>query len=246
MVILKQIFSYARDNGHLHTANPAATLKLPKKQKKEDDLPYIAEDQIEEFKKMIRENCQSGNESLEYAFLMGLFYGLRREEICGLRWSAIRNGDLHVEHTVARVKTLVAREGTKTEASKRTCAILPEIQELLDKIKAEQKKNREIFGNAYVESDYVFTWADGHPYTPDYLSRKFKRIINKSEILDKRLHLHDLRVSCVSILINKGVNIKDVQKWVGHEDIQTTMNIYARTTRKRQYETGEAMAKVMF
>ena len=64
MVILKQIFSYARDNGHLHTANPAATLKLPKKQKKEDDLPYIAEDQIEEFKKMIRENCQSGNESL--------------------------------------------------------------------------------------------------------------------------------------------------------------------------------------
>ena len=151
-----------------------------------------------------------------------------------------------MEHTVARVKTLVAREGTKTEASKRTCAILPEIQEQLDKIKADQKKNREIFGNAYVESDYVFTWADGHPYTPDYLSRKFKRIISKSEILDKRLHLHDLRVSCVSILINKGVNVKDVQKWVGHEDIQTTMNIYARTTRQRQYETGETMASVMF
>ena len=144
MVILKQIFSYARDNGHLHTANPAVGV------------------------------------------------GWKRPN-----W-------------------------------------------------AEQKKNREIFGNAYVESDYVFTWADGHPYTPDYLSRKFKRIINKSEILDKRLHLHDLRVSCVSILINKGVNIKDVQKWVGHEDIQTTMNIYARTTRKRQYETGETMAKVMF
>ena len=116
----------------------------------------------------------------------------------------------------------------------------------LEKDSTKQERNRELYGDTYHESDYIFTWPDGRSFTPDYLTRKFSKIIKKSDTLDKRLHLHDLRVSCVSILINKGINIKDVQKWVGHSDIHTTMNIYARTTRKRQYETGKVMAGVMF
>ena len=245
MVIAKQIFKFAIDNGHLRGANPSANVKLPKKKKKEDDLPYISDEDIQDFKELLHANCD-GHLMLEYAFLIGLFYGLRREEICGLKWSAIRNGDIHIEHTVVRMKTLVAKDTTKSDASNRACAILPEIQEIFDQIKAEQEKNKSLYGNTYHDSDYIFTWEDGRTFTPDYLSKKFRKIIDKSETLDKRLHLHDLRVSCVSILINKGINIKDVQKWVGHTDIHTTMNIYARTTRKRQYETGQAMASVLF
>ena len=120
------------------------------------------------------------------------------------------------------------------------------IQSIFDTIKAKQKHNRELFGNSYHESDYIFTWADGRPYAPDYLTKKFRKIIDKTDGLDKRLHLHDLRVSCVSILINNGVNVKDVQKWVGHEDIKTTLEIYARTNRKRQYETGQLMESILF
>lgn len=245
MVLLKQIFKYAQDNGHLRGANPCNLLKLPKKKKKEDDLPFIGEDEIEIFKEELKENCD-GNFPLECAYLVGLFYGLRREEICGLRWSAIRNGDIHIEHTVARMKTLVARDDTKTSTSNRTCALLPQIEEMLNRIKAEQANNRLLFGDTYHESDYVFTWADGRPFSPDYLTKKFRKIIDKSERLDKRLHLHDLRVSCVSILMSKGIPIKDVQKWVGHADIQTTLNIYTRTTRKRQLETAKTMANVLF
>ena len=245
MILVKQIFKFAIDNGHLQGTNPAARIKLPKKRKKEDDLPYISEDDIQDFKTLLHDNC-NGHLGLECAFLFGLFYGLRREEICGLRWSAIRNGNLHIEHTITRMKTIVAKDTTKTEASNRACAILPEIQDMLDRIKANQAINKSLYGNTYYDSDYIFTWEDGRFFTPDYLSRKFRKIIDKSETLDKRLHLHDLRVSCVSILINKGINIKDVQKWVGHSDIQTTMSIYARTTRKRQYATGKAMAEVIF
>ena len=245
MVLVKQVFKFAVDNGHLYGVNPASRIKLPKKTKKEDDLPYIGEDEIPEFKDLLHRTC-NGLISLEYAFLVGLFYGLRREEIAGLRWSALRNGDIHIEHTVVRMKTLYAKDSTKTDASNRACAILPEVQELFDRIKIEQERNRKLYGDAYHESDYIFTWPDGRAFTPDYLTQKFSKIIKKSDTLDNRLHLHDLRVSCVSILINKGINIKDVQKWVGHSDIHTTMNIYARTTRKRQYETGKMMASVVF
>ena len=245
MVTLKQVFKFAIDNGHLYGVNPASKIKLPKKKKKEDDLPYIGEDEIPEFKELLHKTC-NGLISLEYVFLVGLFYGLRREEMAGLRWSALRNGDIHIEHTVVRMKTLYAKDSTKTDASNRACALLPEIQVMFDEIKAEQQRYKKLYGDEYHDSDYIFTWPDGRAFTPDYLTHKFRKIIRKSDTLDKRLHLHDLRASCISILINRGINIKDVQKWVGHSDIHTTMDIYARTTRKRQYETGKAIAQVLF
>ncbi len=245
LVLLKSIFKYAIDNGHLIGHNPAAAVKLPKKVKKSDDLPYIGEDEIADFRHELELQCQD-HPFLIYAFMIALFYGLRREELCGLRWSAIRNGDLHIEHTVVKLKTTVVSDKTKTTASNRSCAILPETQEIFDKVKALQNIYKRVHGNTYQESDYIFTFEDGHPMSPDYASKRFKKIINNSANLDKRLHLHDLRASCVSILVNRGVNFKDVQKWVGHEDIRTTMDIYARTTRKRQYETGQEMAKALF
>ena len=245
LVLLKSIFKYALDNGHLIGHNPAAGVKLPKKKKRSEDLPFIGEDEIPEFKKELERQC-ADQPYLIYAFLIALFYGLRREELCGLKWSALRNGDIYIEHTVTKLKSTVASDSTKTDASCRSCAILPEVQKIFDKVRALQRTYRRAYGNRYQETDYIFTFENGRPISPDYASKKFKKIIKNSENLDHRLHLHDLRASCVSILVNRGVNFKDVQKWVGHEDIRTTMDIYARTTRQRQYETGAEMAKALF
>lgn len=239
-----QVFSFAQLNGHLFKASPFASVKLPKVKKKQDDEPYIAEDQIKDYIHLLQENCDS-NIILESAYLVGLFYGLRREEICGLRWSAIRNGNIHIEHTVARVRTLVTKDRAKTDASVRSCAILPELQLILDKVKAEQERNRNLFGDTYLDSDYVFTWQDGRPFTPDYLSKKFRKMIDKSETLDKRLHLHNLRASCVSILAHKGISLSDIANWIG-DSVDTTTKYYLRTCRNNQLETGKAMADILF
>ena len=83
-------------------------------------------------------------------------------------------------------------------------------------------------------------------YTPDYLTKSFKKIVRRNPDLDDSLTLHSLRASCVSILIHEGIDIKDVQEWVGHKDIQTTLNIYARTNEKRKTKVGQKMIKTMF
>ena len=44
-------------------------------------------------------------------------------------------------------------------------------------IKRQQEINKAASDNNYHESDYMFTWEDGHLYTPDYLSKAFKKII---------------------------------------------------------------------
>ena len=88
MVLVKQIFGDAINNGHLNGRNPSAPLKLPKKKKKAEDAPFISEDEIPVFKQALRDYCD-GNIILEYAYLVALIYGLRRSELCGLRWSAM-------------------------------------------------------------------------------------------------------------------------------------------------------------
>lgn len=238
-----QVFTFAQVNGHLFKANPCASVKLPKVKSRQDDEPYIAEEQISDFRRLLDDTCQYS--ILKYAYLIGLFYGLRRSEICGLKWSAIRNGNIYIEHTITRVNTVVAKDYAKTDASKRHCALLPEIKEMFDQIRQEQERNKYLFGNKYSDTDYIFVWQDGRPITPDYLSKTFRKIIDKSITLDKRLHLHNLRASCVSILAHRGISLSDIAMWIG-DSVETTTKYYLRTCKENQLQTGQAMANVLF
>ena len=240
----KQIFKFAQENGHLFGKSPFATFKMPKVHKKYDDMPYITEEQVDEFLKLVRETC-ADNYILQAAFTICLFYGLRREELCGLRWSALRNDKMYIEHTVTRVDKLVYKDRAKTDRSNRSCDIYPEVKSIFDKVKEKQKENRLLFGEEYHDSDYVFTWEDGRPFAPDYYSHKFKDIIRKSNTLDQRLHLHNLRATCVSLLAHRGMSITDIAAWIG-DSVKTTQKYYLRTSSKHKYETGKAMAEILF
>lgn len=87
---------------------------------------------------------------------------------------------------------------------------------------------------------------DGHLYTPDYFSKSFKKVVRRNPNLDDSLTLHSLRASCVSILVHNGMDIKDIQEWVGHKDIQTTLNLYARTNEKRKTKVDKKMSEIVF
>ena len=175
------------------------------------------------------------------------YYGLRREEVLGLKWSAIHdNGKFYIEHTVAKVRTVVRKDRVKTGASYRYYPVSKPLLERLESVKQQQTANRKRLGEDYYLSDYIFTWEDGRPYSPDYLTRAFKKVVRRNSELNDSLTLHSLRAFCVSILIHSGVDIKDVQDWVGHRDIQTTMNIYARTNEKQKEQAEAKMLKTFF
>ena len=57
-------------------------------------------------------------------------------------------------------------------------------------------------------------------------------MIAKHPELPQSITLHGLRSSCVSILIHEGFDVKSIQKWVGHADINTTLKIYAKVKDK--------------
>ena len=129
------------------------------------------------------------------------------------------------------MKKTTARDRTKTKKSYRTLSLFPTAEAMFKRILAEKEDNRRFYGDTYKENEYVFTWEDGHLYDPNYISRMFSEIAKKFG--RPEVTLHKLRHTCASLLIEKNWNPKKVQYWLGHEDIQTTLNIYAHYERSK-------------
>jgi len=90
-----------------------------------------------------------------------------------------------------------------------------------------QAAERLAWGPAYVDADgLVFTWQDGRPVLPDYVTKAFAALTAKTEGVP-RLVLHELRHSHASILLRDGVPVHVVAKRLGHKDPSVTLNVYA-------------------
>jgi len=98
-------------NLNLIPYNPCERTKLPK-----NDNKFIASFYNEQQAMELLGFCK--NTSIEPAVILTLFYGLRRSELCGLKWDAIdfNNNTLVIRNTVVRVKTLVEKERTRIKA----------------------------------------------------------------------------------------------------------------------------------
>ena len=162
------------------------------------------------------------------------WYGLRRSELLGLQWDSIDldAGTMTIRHTVSKVTEVVAKDKTKNASSRRTFPLTPEAVEIFTKAKEQEERNRAAFGREYQENPYVFKWPDGHPYSPDYISHHFAKVLKRHGL--PHIRFHELRHSCASMLINMGFTLKDVQEWLGHSDIKMTANIYSHLDNARK------------
>lgn len=144
---------------------------------------------------------------------------------------------------LTRVKTTVTSDSTKTVSSRRQLNLFPTAEQCLLCIKKEQETNQSFFQKSYQNSEgYVFTWEDGRPYDPDYITGIFSKATK--EFGRPEITLHKLRHSCASMLINKGWDIKKLQYWLGHTDTQTTLNIYSHFNRERLNTSTNDLAEI--
>ncbi|MFC5985716.1 site-specific integrase [Marinicrinis lubricantis] len=153
--------------------------------------------------------------------------GLRREEITGLRWEYV---DLEKRRLhIVKVRTAAGKDNNvvkepKTEKSKRTIHIVDEVYDVLVAHKAWQEKQKELLGDLYNDSDYVFVRDDGKPYRVNSVSEHFLDFLRKHDF--PRIRLHDLRHTFASVMYEAGVDLKAISEIMGHSDIGTTSRIY--------------------
>lgn len=185
---------------------------------------------------------------LEVAIKLAAFYGLRREEIIGLKWTAIdfENNTLTIQHTVTECNLdgkhiEVASDTAKTDSSLRTMPLVTNFREMLLAKKEKQEHYRKLCGRSYCKEylDYIFVNEMGERWKPRYLSEGFKRILEQNGL--RRIRFHDLRHTCASLLLANKVPMKKIQEWLGHSEFSTTANNYAHLDFQSKISSAEAM-----
>ena len=242
-VFLGYIMEQAVNEGII-PANPVKEVTINKnlaakyaKDKNVDD-EFFSYEEAQTFLSNIRDH------NLYELFYLTLFFGMRREEILGLRWSAIdfKNKTMSINHTVTKGLTVNRANTTKTASSAREYPLTDEQAEMFEQLRNKEESNRKLFGNEYQDNDYIFKHVDGKPYYPDYPTKLFGKLVKKFPDLPQGITFHGLRSSCVSILVHQGMDVKSIQKWVGHADIDTTLRIYAKVKDK---ETKKEISDTM-
>lgn len=221
-------------------SNPAVNVERPRKEK------FIGSFYDKKEINTLFDSIQG--HPLEVAIKLAAFYGLRREEIIGLKWTAIdfENNTLTIQHTVTECNLdgkhiEVASDTAKTDSSLRTMPLVTNFRAMLLAKKEKQEHYRKLCGRSYCKEylDYIFVNEMGERWKPRYLSDGFKRILEQNGL--RRIRFHDLRHTCASLLLANNVPMKKIQEWLGHSDFSTTANIYAHLDFQSKISSAEAM-----
>jgi len=174
------------------------------------------------------------------AVLLASFYGLRRSEVLGLKWECVdfTANTLTIRDTVVRCgnTAIIDKPRAKTKASHRTLPLTPQLREYLQELKRQQIENRLLFGAEYIVNDYVCKRANGEPFSPNYITCRFSKLIKRHKL--PHIRFHDLRHSAASNLLALGYSLEEIQEWLGHGTLATTADIYAHL----QVEAKQNMA----
>ena len=176
-------------------------------------------------------------------------YGFRRSEVLGLKWRNIdfEKGTIHICETLQQSTKKISGEtnytdSTKTDGSDRTLPITRRAKELLLEQRRIQKSNKCFLGSGYADTDYVCTHDNGKEISPNYLSKKFHKIISESEL--PQIRLHDLRHSVASNLLNDGFTVVQVAEWLGHSSSNTTLKFYAHNDKTSKMAIADRLDSV--
>lgn len=166
------------------------------------------------------------------AVLMALYTGMRRGEICALRWKNYNEatGRLSIIETVRRVsnydtgdgepKTQLIFNEVKTDSSQREL-MMPEI---IREIISSQKKLFTKKFHIPTGEDFIFFGRSGGVLDPDNLQHYFARLLTKIGL--DHVKFHAIRHTFATRAIENGIDVSTVSGILGHADVTTTTHFY--------------------
>lgn len=237
--VAKMMFDYAVKR-NIKSDNPFSKLKIPETENVGNPNRPYTDSEINEFKALYH------NDVLGTILMLGYHCGLRLSESLAVTWN-----DIDFENkTITINKQLICRSGiyyftTPKYNSVRTISIDDNMISYLNDLKSS-KENFPVYRKYRVNIDKSIvgvtdTINDTANDTVSFVVSKLDSSIVSNKYIHNRLDVfkhqgykvfrtHDLRhTHCTKLLMN-GLDIKYVQKRMGHKSVSTTMNIYMHLT----------------
>ncbi|HEM6058892.1 TPA: site-specific integrase [Streptococcus suis] len=245
MGMTRMILDYALSLGYIND-NPMKKVIRPRRQQKIDEHEskegkFYSREELQQFLTNVE---QENNQELLTIFRLLAFTGLRKSELMALRWKDIdfNSDSLSVNQTIVYGENnQMIFQTPKTKKSQRIVSLDPVTLKYLKKWKLVKKE--EIFPRRLQGAELLFTNPDGTPHSFDFINYHLRSVITKYNL--KKITPHGFRHTHCSLLFEAGATVKEVQERLGHEDIKTTMNIYAHVTKQAKEQTAQKFAQFM-
>jgi integrase len=158
--------------------------------------------------------------------LLAVTAGLRRGEVCALRW---RHADLTEGRLAVVESTEQTKAGTREKAPKsgrgRLVTLTPLAIEALRRHKAAQADELAKLEISQTNDTHIAAQADGQPLKPNSLTHEFVRFVAGKKL--PKVRFHDLRHTHASHMLAGNVHPKIVQERLGHASVAITLDIYS-------------------
>ncbi len=171
--------------------------------------------------------------------------GMRRGELCGLRWEDVDliAQTVKVRHALAMINGTPEITTPKSRRSRRVIDIDEGTVQILRRHREKQLEAAEFVGEGWTETGYVFTTVVGTPQHPDNVSKRFVALVRTLDV--KYLTLHGLRHTHATHLLSIGKNPRMVSERLGHADVAFTLQVYGQVLPGHQREAAEAAADLL-
>lgn len=207
--LVKTIFNKMKQWKKFGSANPACEVQL--KREPNAHIRYLTQNELRSLEEHLK------NDVIFPYYLAALHTGMRRSELCGMKWE-------HINLTSRDIYVPISKSG-----------------------KARHIPMNDVMYMLLTKLSESGTDPQGHVLNrlhPDYISHRFIRKCKKLGINGCRFH--DLRHTFASYLVMAGVNIHVVSKWLGHATIGMTEKHYTHLSPDYQREEIQRLNSLSF
>lgn len=212
------------------TKNPMRAVSPPKKRQRE--AKFYTPEQLGVLL------AKAVGTRLELPMFICAYLGLRRGELCGLRWSDVdlEHHTITIENTRTQAGKKEIEKGTKTVSSTRTLYLPDTLCDMLKAAKEHQQACRATYKNT------VIVMEDGRPFRPNYLSELFGKFLADNDL--PKIVLHELRHTFASLSNQAGIPAYNIGKALGHSTPATTKKIYTHLLDQTHTQAVEGVAAI--
>jgi len=202
-------------------SNPAKGTKLPPK--KQAEIHILTHEQ---FRNLLLQAKEDGAYEI---ILLELSTGVRRGELCGLKWDDLNfsTGALRISRQIIRTENGLEESSLKTKESERTVYLPDTVLQVMRELKEK------------TDSPWIFPSPrdSAKPRDPKALRKKVINVMEHAGITGVRFH--DLRHTFATYALEYGMDVKTVSMIIGHSSVTTTLNTYSHITSEMEKKAAE-------